>query len=377
MMKNVLKFLVPAAVVAGLLYWLIAGSTPVVQVAVVNRETAVNAVPGNVTVESVVRTVLRVPDAGRIIETAMSPEGVVHEVTAGQVVARLDSREADLQLETLSAEIATLEQQIAVGPPEELTLENLQQDLQIKRNMQREGEFAEADLRKLEREIKRLERQILQEKLLWENELTKLRARRQEMTLAREQQVVRAPVDGYLTDVAATTGDYLFEGDALATFLSEDKRVVVSLSEQDFSGVRPGLKAMVRFLGLDRDAIAATVTEVAPLANAETRRRDCYVELSEDLGSGLVAGMTGEASVVKESREDALVIPRLALDFETEQVWVLTEGERVQRRAIKVGFVGLRLVEVVEGLEAGARVVVSDPSALTDGLAVTAIPYED
>ncbi|MFM8376257.1 MAG: efflux RND transporter periplasmic adaptor subunit, partial [Phenylobacterium sp.] len=80
-------------------------------------------------------------------------------------------------------------------------------------------------------------------------------------------------------------------------------------------------------------------------------------------------GMTVEATLVVARRANALLVPTEAIA--DGRVWVLKDG-RVQPRAITTGARGVKLTEVLAGLSAGDRVVLSPPARLKPGARVTA-----
>ena len=82
-------------------------------------------------------------------------------------------------------------------------------------------------------------------------------------------------------------------------------------------------------------------------------------------------GMSAVVDLQVRTAEDALAVPSAAVvrDGRADAVFVVEAG-RVVRREIRVGAQGDELVQVLAGLEPGARVVVRDADRLQDGQAV-------
>lgn len=372
-MKMWMKVLLPLIVVVGVWVLIQSGGNREILAAEVKVGTAVDAVLGNIGVEPSLEVTLRSQESGAVIASLATPEDVATEVKQGDVLVRLDSRLLDLQITSLEKEIAAAEQRIADGSPSELTLQNLQQDLKIKQALSDIDQSSRSDLAKLKRDIAKLEREIAAQKLEWQTELGKLKGQLEQLKLRRENMVMLAPVDGTLTDVAVFPGDFIFQGDPVGVILSKAMTIRVSISEGDFAGVAVGQDVRARFPGIGGAFFSGTVTELAPTADGVTRRRDVIIALNEPPESGLVGGMTGEASIIKERRENAKIIPRRALLGDT--VFVI-DGGVIKPRKVEVGFLGLLEAEILSGLEAGEQVATDDLASLEAGQSVS-ITTED
>jgi multidrug efflux pump subunit AcrA (membrane-fusion protein) len=86
----------------------------------------------------------------------------------------------------------------------------------------------------------------------------------------------------------------------------------------------------------------------------------------------LIPGLYAEATLRLEHKSDALVVPLQAVNQNGQQATVLVAGpdNKIQERKITLGLQTASDTEVVAGLSAGDRVVVSDRSALKPGMDV-------
>jgi multidrug efflux pump subunit AcrA (membrane-fusion protein) len=78
-----------------------------------------------------------------------------------------------------------------------------------------------------------------------------------------------------------------------------------------------------------------------------------------DLPNSLLAGMTADASIIIDSRQDVLRLPRSLVRARSDgtaavQVWT---GTQIQERSIRVGLRGDTYVEILDGLQEGEQVV--------------------
>lgn len=363
-MKWLIRIILPLALIGAGVIWMRGQLVPTVPVAEVFRGPAIDAVSGNVTTQALTELTLRTQVEGAVVATLTTPGAPSVEVTSGQEIVRLDERTAELERQRLGIRVDALRRQLEIGPPEALTLANLQQDYESNAVRAERGQYPAAELAKQERDVQRLERIVAQQELAWETELAQLEKQAQQLELQQENMVVRAPFDGLLASVSTVPGDYLFAGDPVARLLSRDLQVRISISEEDFDGVTVGKPVLIRFLGLGNETFRGEVAELLPTADPQARRREVRVIFTDEPGDALVAGMTGEASLIKDRRDHALIIPRRAL--RGNQVYVLESG-RIDIREVEPGFVGLLQAEILSGLDTGDLVVTDRLEELREG----------
>lgn len=92
--------------------------------------------------------------------------------------------------------------------------------------------------------------------------------------------------------------------------------------------------------------------------------------------TALPAGTPVRVEIVAARHDDALLVPAAAVVREDSATTVFTVGPdgKAHRRAVTIGIVGERDAEVLSGIVAGDRVVVSGATALPDGAAVAIHP---
>ncbi len=367
-MKLLWTSLIAAIVAGGILAAVIFQRPAEVPVVRAVRGVAVDAVSANITVTSRLELTVRSERAGRVSETLVMGDNASAFIERGTVLAQLDTAPIQPLQARLAIEINALSRQMAIGQPAELTLLNLQQDLAANTERAAQGNFPESELAKERRNVQRLEREIALQGLAWETELAKLQREQAQLELDLERMTVRSPISGIVTHLLTVPGDYLFVGDAVARMISREVALRASIPEEDFPGVALGQAVLMQFLGTGNATFEGRIVELLPTSDALARRRDVLVQLNAPHGGRLVAGMTGEGSVIKERRDGAVVIPRRALHGSTE-VYLVVNGI-VERRVVTTGFIGLRQVEVTQGLQPGDLVVVQDKLTVSPGQTV-------
>lgn len=126
-------------------------------------------------------------------------------------------------------------------------------------------------------------------------------------------------------------------------------------------------------LDSDGSALEGRIALVSPVIDPSTGtikvtvRVDVYPE-------GTRPGDFAAVRIVTERKDDRLLVPLIALveDKKDVVVYVVQDG-RAQRRIVKVGLQQDDVVELLEGVEDGAKVVVKGQHALEDGRAVEVV----
>jgi RND family efflux transporter MFP subunit len=324
---------------------------------------AVDAKPGSIVVNPDYTMDLKSEISGRVLEQGFALEPG-KPVRKGDLLAQLDTKALDIQIEKSEIDYDTAKKRSAVGSSAALDLESAQSDLANFERLNRLGGYADSELAKRRREVKGLEEKVDLEKVVNQAEidtdLNTLEALRHE----RDEMTIRAPFDGIVSAIYAHPGDLLGSGASLATLITTSRQVEARISEEDFADIRKGEKASVIFLPYGDDIFDATVTKILPTADPETQRHGAYLDVTIP-PEKLVPGITGEVSIVVGAHQARAIIPRRAL-FAGDQVFVVVDG-RVELRRVKKGFVWLRGIEVLDGVAPGEQVIVEDLEKFHDG----------
>ncbi len=163
------------------------------------------------------------------------------------------------------------------------------------------------------------------------------------------------PAGGGDTSAAAT-------GSSFITLVALSRlKLEVALSEADIGKVEVGQSAKVSINAASGEQVAGEVTKVGVLSSAATSGSVSYpVEVSlKQSTDGIRTGMSATADIIVD-RASGLTVPSQAL--RGSMVTVERDGGRATQR-VQTGVVGESMTEVVSGLEAGDRVIVTSTSA--------------
>ncbi len=189
---------------------------------------------------------------------------------------------------------------------------------------------------------------------------------------ARKQKIadliLRAPIDGVVLRRDGQIGDMAGTGAGDALFWvgrPKPLRVVADVNEEDMPRVQLGQKILLRHDGFPGRSLEAVVGEITPKGDPQTKTFRVYLALPDD--TPLRIGMSVEANIVIAARENALVVPAEAVA--SGAVDRVVEG-RIARTPVRTGVRGVRLIEILEGLDEGAAVVTPARPTLADGARV-------
>ncbi len=183
--------------------------------------------------------------------------------------------------------------------------------------------------------------------------------------------VVRAPVDGIITEVVAKVGSYLAAGFGMSTIVKmatgDRFYVEAQVDEADIGKVRLGQDAFFKVDAYPERVYRAVVARIYPDADRVTKTY--RVELRQIAPTtGLRFGMSGDVNIKVRSISGALLVPATAVVMDTQKptVWVVDNGRAI-KRVVEIGARDADQVYVRTGLRGGELVIINPPPNLRDG----------
>lgn len=239
---------------------------------------------------------------------------------------------------------------------------------------------AENELAKAEREFKRQERLFKQE-LISEQEYNdatydieqlriSLNDARRELTYTE----VRAPISGTVTARMVNLGDQLQINQHLFDMVDFDSIVArIFVPERHLDQLRRGLVARLKSQATGERSFAGNVQRIAPVVDPKSGTVKVTVEVGGQ--PGLRPGMYVDVDLVVATNMDAVLVPKRALVYDNDQVFVFRiDGEddarRVERVFLEPRLTNKNFIEPAAGLDAGDRVVIAGQAGLKDGALV-------
>lgn len=274
------------------------------------------------------------------VESLMTDRGMV--VTQGQVLARLDDRGPQSELNRIRSQLAAAER-----------------DYRASEILFRGGAISERAHMNARVAVDGAE------------------AQRVEAEQAVAHAVVRAPMDGVISDRAVSLGEAVSPGQRLFTVVNSDQlECVVSVLPSDAIHLRREQPALLRVAAYGGMELEGSVHRIDPLADAQTRRVGVAIRIPNH-DARVVAGLFCTGTILTNAaaaETSILLVPAAAVRVEDgDRVAYVVRDGRMHRTAVTLapGEDADGRVEVRTGLAAGDTVVLSSTQVLRDGVAVT------
>lgn len=187
---------------------------------------------------------------------------------------------------------------------------------------------------------------------------------------------ITAPFGGVLGLKRVDNGEYLSPGSTIVELqMLEPIHVEFTLPERRFDQVRTGQPVEARVAAFKESVFEGEVTAIDTSVNAPTRSFTVRATLPNP-ARRLRPGMFAEVSVLEPETRRVLTVPRTAISYNTygDFVYRIRQGQggalTVERTPVKAGDTRAGYVEIIEGVEAGDRVVSAGLVKLRNGQSV-------
>lgn len=170
---------------------------------------------------------------------------------------------------------------------------------------------------------------------------------------------LKAPIDGVIIERKATTGELGDKSKEVYTISDPTQLwVIAEVKERDIAAVKVGQESAFAVLPYPQEKFHGKVVLIGN--QVEVSSRTLEVRIAADNADGrLKPGMFADVEITTTVLENVLLIPDSALqtDGENQIVFVALDGNRFEKRVVKVGEEQQGRVQIVEGLKDGEKVV--------------------
>jgi RND family efflux transporter MFP subunit len=196
-----------------------------------------------------------------------------------------------------------------------------------------------------------------------------------ELELARQQlagSILVSPITGAVQERLISRGQYMSAGEPAFRLVSiHPLRLRLAVPEREAAGIRAGLEVRVHVEG-DPKAHPGKLARISPAISTGDRTLAVEAEIPnpEDL---LRPGTFARAEIVVQAEDPALVVPASAIvTFAGVEKVIAVENNVTVEKRIRTGRRNGESVEILEGLDAGAVVVVT-PGNMVGGESVQTV----
>lgn len=204
-------------------------------------------------------------------------------------------------------------------------------------------------------------------------ELQKLRIEQAVADIDSKQQelndmYVYAPISGTLVEQNVNAGDDL-------SSLSTDNNtvdarivdyssmnVVIPVDEMDVGKIKLGQEVIITADAVQGKTFRGIISDIADEGRAENGVSTFDVKVTMDKIPELKAGMTVNADIILEKKDNVLLVPIEALKYEGRQAYVTKVGE-TEPVKVEIGLTNERYAEIVSGLNEGDEVEITVSSS--------------
>jgi RND family efflux transporter MFP subunit len=295
------------------------------------------------TVEAVKQATVGAQATGRVVELAVK---VGDSVRAGQLIARIDAREADQAVAASLSQVAEAEANLA----------NAKRAYERNRELVAQKFVSQAALDQSEAAYKAAQAQV-----------ASLKAVAGQAATQRSFATVVAPFAGVVGATHVEAGDLATAGREIATvFVPGDLRVTATLPQAALARWKRELPVAVELPVLNRTVTAVRAT-VVPIA--DTRTHTVKVRLDLPLAEGLLPGQFARARFPTGTVRAVAVPPSALLRRgEVTAVYVVDKDGRALLRQVRTGDTLVdpkdgSVVEILSGLRTGERIAANPVAA--------------
>ena len=183
--------------------------------------------------------------------------------------------------------------------------------------------------------------------------------------------VIYAPVSGSILERNADPGEFVGTQGKVATIVRTNPlRMKIDVPEQSIALVRPGQSISLTTSAYPDRNFAGVIVHILPGLNTQSRTLTAEAEVNNVDGL-LKPGQFATVRILLPESRASVMIPVRAVrqDGTTSRVFVIRDG-RAEQRIIQLGAHEGEMVEVKNGVAANENVAVSNLELLVDGIAV-------
>lgn len=183
------------------------------------------------------------------------------------------------------------------------------------------------------------------------------------ITFTDDTDPITAPADGVITTVSVAAGQRVTNGQAVAHLTNyKDLQTVVQVDELDIPKIKNGQTVSLTVSAYPDKTFTGKVTAVAEEGTSANGNSTFDVTVHIDHPDNLKVGMSTEASILTNSKENALYVPVDAVHTNNNEKYVLVASvgtsngnaaNATEQKTVKTGIATDEYVEITEGVNEG------------------------
>ncbi len=310
------------------------------------------------------------------------------QVNKGDVLFTLEQKDIQLQVDQARAALSMskigVEQQLTQLNTSVTTAETNYNDTKINYNRMQELFEAEAiSEQQLEMSATQLKIAEEQYKAAKKNlELTEGKNNAESASKAQYQQalagynmaksqldntVVTSPITGIVATKNIVVGGFATSATPSMSVVDLSSVTIdVNAPENIINKVKVDDKVDVYVEAAGKTTLAGTIVTISPVADTRTQSYPIQVKISNEKGL-LKGGMFAEIKLVVDKAENTLAVPLASIiNKNGKDVLYIVDGERAQERAVEIGYLNDKLVQILDGVNENETIVVKGQNFIHD-----------
>lgn len=323
------------------------------------------------------------------------PVKVGDRVEQGQLIAKIDSREIEKNIETMGATLATLkatlQKEVSLHPVsiniQKQNINKREADLKLaERNYDRQKKLydrdastderldqsnrelslAQAELASAKAELERIETSYRGQIEILNGQVKETDGRLKELMIQRSYYDIFAPISGVVTKIAADEGETIVAGlqvASLITILQPEKlEMWIYVDETDIGRITEGMKVVYSVDTYPGRRFEGEVSKI--YLEPETKEGIVYytavMKMTEEDALMFKTDMTTHVRIIREVKENVLAVQNGAVKWDGAESVVYRVIDRnknlVERVSVKTGIKDETRTEIIEGISEGDEI---------------------
>ncbi len=183
--------------------------------------------------------------------------------------------------------------------------------------------------------------------------------------------VIYAPISGYVAERTADLGEFTSTNSKVATIVRTSVlRLQIDIPEQSVGQIKAGQGISLQTTAYPDKKFAGTIVRIAPNLNATSRTLTVEAEV-ENSGGQLKPGQFATVRIAQSEAKPTVMIPATAVKTEGDnnKIFVVKDG-RAEERTVTLGVLENDKIEIKQGVQENEAVVVSNLNQVFDGVQV-------
>ena len=183
---------------------------------------------------------------------------------------------------------------------------------------------------------------------------------------------ITSPIACVVKEKRVSAGDFVKNGTSLLVIIQSNPiKLRFTVPEKDVGRLKMNQEVILKVDGFPGSEFKGKVNIIFP--NVEEKTRTLQVEALVPNSNGILKpGLFAKVILYTSGERDTIVVPVTALLYEAEKVKVfIIEGDRAKEREVKLGSKYGELMEIIDGVKDGEKIVAIGQQNLSEGAKVS------